>query len=91
MSCFWHEPESHLSDDAEIALAEDTIDGGTIGVLKRGPCCVVAAVWAGEGAHSCAEEGTVWENDFHAAAVGEVVAIGSISIILALVFYDPFL
>ena len=86
MPRFCHEPESHLSDDAEVTLAEDTVDGGTIGLLEGGPGCIVGAVWAGEGAHSCAKEGAIWENDFHSAPVGEVVAVGSIPIFFSSLF-----
>lgn len=79
MTRSWHEPESHFSHDAEVALAEDPVDRGAERVLEGFPGGVVCSVFSGEGAHACAKERAVWEDDFHAAVVGEVVAVRCVS------------
>jgi hypothetical protein len=74
-----HEPEAHFGDDAEVTLAEDPIDGGTVGMLEGLPSRVVGALFSWKRAHSCSKEGAVREDDFHTTVVGKVVPIWSVT------------
>ncbi len=79
MTCFGHKPETHLSYDAEIALAEDSVNSWTVCVLKRLPSGIIGAVLSGEGSHSRSEEAPVWEHDLHTTVIGKVITIRSVS------------
>ena len=82
MACSWHEPEPHLGYDAEIALAEYSVDCWPVCMLEGLPRWVVCSVFSRERSHSSSEKAAVWEHDLHSAVVGKVVTIRCVSRLL---------
>jgi hypothetical protein len=84
----WHEPESHLYDDTEVALTEYAIDGRSEGVLEGLPRRIISAVFAGQSAHAGPQKLAVREDNLHSAAICEVVAVWGISFLVSsFIFY----